>query len=101
MPDSDSYTVKEIVDMTRKEQTAGFTKIESLLSTKADKADLEPIHQKLAEHDGHLRELQDAMLVEEKAATIRESRTAAWRWGIGTVAGVVAVIVGVILSHVH
>ena len=82
MADEPGYTVKEIVDMTRQEQTAGFTRVETLLSTKADKTDLIPIHAKLSEHDGHIRTLQDAVLVdgaaEARSNYIRTGRVAFW-----------------------
>ena len=101
MADEDSYTVKEIVDMTRQEQTAGFTRIESLLESKADKADLEPIHEKLTKHDGHIRELQDVVLVTAQQDAAREKRTNFWRWAIGTGAVLAATALGAFLAHLH
>ena len=84
----DSYSIKEIVDSTRQEQTAGFTRIEVLLAGKADKADLVPIHERLTLHDSRLRNLEDGRLVDD-AVIERIDRKGQVRWDrVGIVAAI-------------
>ena len=95
----DGYTVKEVVDITRQEQTAGFAKLEVLLASKADKADLVPIHSKLNEHDGHIRTLQDSVLAEATREGTKSNFRNNVKWAIGVLSMLVATVVGVLLAH--
>ena len=96
----EGYSIKEVVDLTRKEQTEGFTKLEVLLASKADKADLEPIHRKLDEHDGHIRTLQDAVLVDATEEGSKSNRVNNIRWAIGVSSVVFATVLATVLGHV-
>jgi hypothetical protein len=95
MPD-DSYSIKEIVDATRQEQTAGFTRVEVLLAAKADKADLEPIHRKLDDHSTRIRTLEDDRVTEaatqHKVESMKLSRIAFWSL-VGAMGGAAGTIV--------
>ena len=95
----EGYTIKEVVDLTRQEQTAGFTKLETMLGTKADKADLIPIHERLDKHEGHIRTLQDAVLVDVTDAADASKRANNWRWAVGVGSGVVGILGATILAH--
>ena len=96
----DNYTIKEVVDLTRQEQTAGFTRVEVLLSSKADKADLEPIHRKLDEHEGHIRTLQDTVLTEATRESSKSTFRNNVKWAIGVSAVIAATALGTILAHI-
>ena len=82
----EGYSVKEVVDITRKEQTAGFAKLETLLSTKADKADVERLATELNTHrhetNRRLGTLEDARVagdaVDESKAKSRADRWSLW-----------------------
>ena len=82
----ESYTVKEVVDITRREQTAGFAKLEVLLSTKADKADVERLATDLNTHrhetNRRLGTLEDArtadVAVDESKAQSHADRVSYW-----------------------
>lgn len=95
----DAYSVKEVVDITRKEQTAGFAKLEVLLASKADKADLIPINQRLDQHDGHIRTLQDSVLAEATREDDKSVFRTNVRWAIGVLSVIVATGMGVLLTH--
>ena len=96
----DGYSIKEVVDLTRQEQTAGFTRVEVLLSSKADKADLIPIHQKLDEHDGHIRTLQDVVLTNATRESSKSTFRNNVKWAIGVTSVIAATALGTILAHV-
>lgn len=100
MTEDQGYSVKEVVDLTRKEQSEGFNRVEVLLSSKADKADLGPIHQRLDEHDGHIRTLQDAVLIDatEDARKVNRSNNIKWFIGVSTI--IAATALGTILAHI-
>ena len=63
MPDPDrddaqvTYTVRELLDRIRTEQTDGFARIETKMAGKADKADLERIEARLDAHERALHGL--------------------------------------------
>ena len=99
MPD-EGYTIKEIVDATRREQTQGFTEVKVLLASKADKADLEPIHRKLDEHEGHIRALQDHVLVDATEEGSKSARATNIKWAIGVSSVIVATILATVLGHI-
>ena len=96
--------MKEIVDLTRHEQTAGFARVEVLLAGKADKADLIPIHERLSLHDSRLRTLEDGRLVDD-AELARVSDQGRIRWNrVGVVAALFTAAGGigyVILAAIH
>ena len=96
----EGYSIKEVVDLTRKEQTAGFTKLEVLLASKADKADLEPIHRKLDEHETHIRTLQDSVLTEATREGSKSNFRNNVKWAIGVLSILVATVLGVLLTHI-
>ena len=96
----EGYSIKEVVDLTRKGQTEGFTKLEVLLASKADKADLEPIHRKLDEHDGHIRTLQDAVLVDGTQEVAKSTRANNIRWAVGVSSVVFATVLATVLGHI-
>ena len=96
----DAYSVKEVVDATRKEQTEGFARVEVLLSGKADKADLIPIHQQLDAHAGHIRTLQDSVLAEATREGSKSNFRNNVKWAIGVLSILVATVVGVLLTHI-
>ena len=100
MPENQSYSLKEVVDLTRQEQATGFNRIEILLASKADKADLGPINRRLDVHDGQIRTLQDTALAEANGAAAREKRIMNIKWGVGASMLIVATILGAILAHV-
>lgn len=96
----DTYSIKEIVDATRQEQTQGFAKLEVLLASKADKADLIPINQRLDQHDGHIRTLQDAVLVDETTEGSKSNFRNNVKWAIGVTSVIAATALGTILAHI-
>ena len=101
MTDADGYTVKEVVDITRKEQTQGFAKLEVLLAGKADKADLIPINQRLDLHEGHIRTLQDSVLTEATRESSKSNFRNNVRWALGILSVIVATGLGVLLNHIY
>ena len=100
MADDSGYSVKEVVDITRQEQTAGFAKLEVLLASKADKADLVPIHQRLDAHDGHIRTLQDSVLADATREGSKSNFRNNVKWAIGVLSGLVAAGLVVLLTHI-
>ena len=74
----DGYTLKEVVDNTRKEQTAGFAEIKTLLSTKADKSDVDRLERRLDEHGRDISDLQQNQHDAEVAATARAEDHTQW-----------------------
>ena len=100
MSEEPGYSIRDVVDITRQEQTAGFAKLEVLLASKADKADLIPINQRLDQHDGHIRTLQDSVLAEATREGSKSNFRNNVKWAIGVLAVIVATILGVVLAHV-
>ena len=101
MSDTEGYSVKEVVDITRQEQTAGFAKLEVLLASKADKSDLIPIHQRLDEHDGHIRTLQDSVLADATRESSKSNFRNNVKWALGILSVTVATGLGVLLNHIY
>ena len=96
----DAYSVKEVVDITRKEQTQGFAKLEVLLAGKADKADLIPINQRLDQHDGHIRTLQDAVLVDATSEGSKSNLRNNLKWALGVSSVIFATVLATVLGHI-
>ena len=96
----DAYSVKEVVDATRKEQTEGFARVEVLLSGKADKSDLVPIHQRLDLHEGHIRTLQDSVLADATRAGDKSNFRNNVKWALGVLSVIVATGLATLLAHI-
>lgn len=104
----EGYSVKEVVDITRKEQTAGFAKLEVLLSTKADKTDVERLATDLSSHrketDRRFAHLEDANTAATALAEERD-RSKSDRWGfwglIAATAAAAGAVAGAIVFAVH
>jgi len=104
----EGYSVKDVVDITRREQTAGFARLETLLSTKADKADVESLRTDLNSHrhetNRRLGTLEDARVATEAVDRVRtKSRSDRWTfWGLVAASGAAAgAIGGAIIFVVH
>ena len=105
MPD-EGYSIKEVVDITRSEQTKGFAKLETLLSTKADKSDVERLATDLSAHRKetdrrfvHLEEANTAFRAVDDARTA--SRAGRWTiWGliVASVAAVAGIVTAIVLA---
>ena len=96
----DSYSLKEVVDATRKEQTAGFAEVKVLLASKADKADLIPINQRLDLHEGHIRTLQDAVLVDATSEGSKSNLRNNLKWALGVSSVIFATVLATVLGHI-
>lgn len=70
------YTVKELLGDLKKEQTAGFARIEVSMSGKADKADVARMEARLDAHGERLGTLEQARRDDQ---TFQSAR--AWNWG--------------------
>jgi hypothetical protein len=68
------YTVKELLAHIKDEQTAGFARIETSLSMKADKADVERLEKQLDSHAGRIESLERSRDQSETAAKIHAVR---------------------------
>ena len=101
----ESYSVKEIVDLTRREQTTGFSRLEVLLATKADKADVEKLRSDLNTHrevtNHRFESLEDARVAADAVTankkTSQTDRAAFW----GLVAASAAALGGIAAAIIY
>ena len=77
-PEEAGYSVKEILDLTRTEQTAGFAEIRTLLSLKADRSDVERLGRDLADHrtrtEESIEHLDERLTTVEANDNLRSAR---------------------------
>lgn len=109
MTADDSYSLKEIIDLTRKEQTQGFASVTTLLASKADKTDVEAIRNDLSSHreetDQRLTRLEadkDLREARAKVHSLRDNQVFSKRqkvWGtVAAIALLLATIGGPIIA---
>ena len=100
----DGYSVKEIVDITRREQTEGFARLETMLAGKADKADVHELASRLDRHDQRIGTLEVARQIDDTQRARANDRFG-HRWVIiGALAGVAAgvgTLAYVVVATVH
>lgn len=110
------YSVRELLDQIKTEQTRGFTQIAESMAGKADKADVARLEARLDHHaktlDGHstdIGELQQWRRDREVAADVHQQhnqrtwtfRQKAWA-AAGTITLAVATVAGPLLAnHMH
>lgn len=116
-PDKDNiavtYTVKELLASMQREQAAGFARIETSMSSKADKSDVARMEARLDahgkaldEHRTHISELQIQAREEVRARQAAERTNRWWHTGLAKVGGfivglafVVTAVVTVVQLH--
>jgi len=103
-----TYTVKELLEHIKKDQTVGFTEIKESMAGKADKADVARLEttlshhaEQLGRHREQIGELEKWKRDEIVAEKTRQKTRAWWRsaWAVVSVAiGSVSVIIAALIG---
>lgn len=99
-----TYTVKDILAEIKKDQTAGFARIEQAMKGKADKSDLARIEGRLDQHQVQIDELRKRQDRDDEQTRTRQEiqvQRREWhRWFIPTLLTIGLIVVGLIQAKV-